>query len=207
MCDGRKLDCRERLPRTTHGTALAHCLLGGHASRGELPLGSRRVLPPHTEYRTANPRADRAPQARRGTREGLMGLSGTRDLSGSSAMGTEWGLRPFTMSRQPKTSRRSTAWPRAGIRGRRLSRHRQPAREPQRRPAGRPAPRSMTRAGRAIRSAPNPGTSWPRRARSERKAGRALGRRPNGTGAPVRTAVIREGSPVPDGRRRARPAT
>jgi hypothetical protein len=26
-----------------------------------------------------------------------MGLSGTRDLSGSSAMGTEWGLRPFTI--------------------------------------------------------------------------------------------------------------
>jgi hypothetical protein len=93
MCDGRKLDCRERLPRTTHGTALAHRLLGGHASRGELPLGSRRVLTPHTEYRTANPRADRAPQARRGTREGLNGTE--RDprslrIQRNSAMTWAW---------------------------------------------------------------------------------------------------------------------
>ena len=51
-----------------------------------------------------------------------------------------------------------------------------------------------------------PGHLTRRRARSERKAEGALGRRANGTEAPARTAEVREESPVPDGRRRAPPA-
>jgi hypothetical protein len=58
----------------------------------------------------------------------------------------------------------------------------------QRRFADRPARRSRTRTGRAIRTAPNPGTSWRWRARRKRRPMRALGRRANGTGALARTA-------------------
>lgn len=54
---------------------------------------------------------------------------------------------------------------------------------------------------------PEPGHLRRRRARSEREAGRALGRRANGTEASARTAEIREGTPAPDGPRRVRPTT
>jgi hypothetical protein len=65
----------------------------------------------------------------------------------------------------------------------------------ERRPTRRPARWSRTRTGRAIRTAPNPGTSWRRQARSEREAGRALGRRANGTGALVKAAEVRGACP------------
>jgi hypothetical protein len=51
------------------------------------------------------------------------------------------------------------------LRGRRLPRHRAAGWTPERRSAARPVPRSMTPAGRAIGTAPNPGTS--EEARSE----------------------------------------
>ncbi len=181
-----------------------------------VPDGSRRVpnefRPSRTcprqesEFRGAEPARPGTGRNSRGTE---WGLGRNRDPSGSSRTGTEWGLGPFTMeqttedvtvihrlaaSRPPRAT--AVSPPAAGS-------------DSGRRSAGRSARRSHTPAGRAIRTAPNPGTSRRRRARSEREPGRALERRARWDGSAEGSAVIREGSPVPDGRRRAgrRPST
>lgn len=65
---------------------------------------------------------------------------------------------------------------------------------------------SRTRAGGAIRTAPNPGT-W-REARSEEtEVGGKLGRRGNGTGAMAKAAEVREGTPIAEGECCRRPRT
>jgi hypothetical protein len=63
----------------------------------------------------------------------------------------------------------------------------------ERRSARRAAPRSMTRAERAIRTAPNPGTS--RGGALGAAGGRGSARTASGrTQAPARTAVLRDGA-------------
>jgi hypothetical protein len=109
-------------------------------------------------------------------------------------------------SRQQQTCRRSIAWPRAGLRGRMAVSPPATGSDTERRSATRPAPRSVTQAERAIRTAPNPGTSGGvalgasggrRSARTASEWGRSAG---GVRGGP-------RGSPEPDSRRRARPAT
>jgi hypothetical protein len=107
-------------------------------------------------------------------------------------LGTEWGLGPFTIeqttedvtsihrlaaSRYPGDGYLATGSPlghRAAIRGK----------------AGATV-HDATRT--SDQDGPEPGHLRRRRARSNRRPERALGRRANGTGAPAGTAVIREG--------------
>jgi len=178
--------------------------------RRRSPMGSRRIptefRPPRTcprresEFRGADPAT---PGTMRNSRGTGWGLSRNRDPSGSSRMGTEWGLGPLTIEQTTEDvtaihrltasrPRRATALlppaagsgPRAAIQGK----------------AG--APRSMTRAERAIKTAPNPGTS----------RGGALGGLGGRTSALTaserdrsagKDRVAPRGSPVPDDRRRA----
>ena len=81
-------------------------------------------------------------------------------------LGTEWGLGPFTIEQTTEDVTAIHRLAASGLRGRGCLATGDRLGNPSGDPAGRPAPRSMTRAGRAIRSAPNPGTSWPE-ARSE----------------------------------------
>jgi hypothetical protein len=151
--------------------AIAHVSVTGHpSSGGRIPLA----------------------QARRGTgrnsRGTEWGLSRNRDPSGSSRMGTEWGLGPFTIE---QTTEDVTAIHRlAASRLRRATASSPPA-------AGSGTERrSAAKAGATIRDAsrtsdqdgPEPGHLTRRRARSERRPVRALGRRAIGSGAPARTA-------------------
>jgi hypothetical protein len=126
---------------------------------------------------------------------------------GTNSMWRKRGVPSLSIEQTTQAYRRSTAWPQAGLRGRRLPRYRLPARTTERRSTGRQAPQSVTRAERAIETAPNPGISWRRRARSERRPVRALGRRANGTEGAGNDRGGPRGAPVPDGLRRARPAS
>jgi hypothetical protein len=117
-------------------------------------------------------------------------------------MGTEWGLGPFTIE---QTTEDVTAI-------HRLAASRPPRATALSRPAaGARAPSGDPREGRATahdpsrtsdQNGPEPGHLRRRRARSERRPTRVLGRRATGTKAPARSAVIREGSPEADGRMR-----
>ena len=157
----------------------ARGLAGGDASPRWFPPSSRRVptqfRPPRTcprqesEFRGA----DAAPLGTaRNSRGTEWGLSRNRDASGSSRLGTEWGLEPFTIEQTTEDVTAIHRLAASRLRGRRLSRtgrrlgHRAEIR-------GRRAPRSVTRAERAIKTAPNPGTSRGRRARRSRRPRRS----------------------------------
>jgi hypothetical protein len=110
-------------------------------------------------------------------------------------MGTEWGLGPFTIEQTTEDVTAIHRLTASGLRGRTAISPAATGPATERRSAGRPALRPVTRAELAIGTAPNPGTSWGRRARSEREAGGALERRANETEAPAKAAVIREAMP------------
>jgi hypothetical protein len=118
------------------------------------PLGTRSRQ--ESWFLGADPALPGTVRNSRGTR---WGLNRNRRTSGSSRMGTEWGLGPFTIeqttedvtsmyrlaaSRHPRAT--ATSPPAAGLGHRAAIR-------------GTAAPRPMSRAERAIRTAPNPGTS------------------------------------------------
>jgi hypothetical protein len=175
----------------------------------EFPIEFR---PPRTCPRTGirvSRRGSRSPGTERNSGGTELGLIRNRVPSGSSRMGSDWGLSgdsdPSRSSRQPKTLRRSTAWPGAGLRGRRLPRH-----------GDRPWHRAEIRdkagatvddAGRSSdRDGPEPGHL--RGGALGEDGGRGSARTATtGTKAPRKDRGGPRGSPVPDGRRRARPET
>ena len=160
---------------------------------GVVPVPTRS--PALARLRVLSTRLGDCPRPTPGTRRGANVESG----------GTEWGPAALNIE-QTTADVGDPPLGRSRLRGRRLSRHGQPDSDTERSSAGRPAPRSVTRAGRAIRTAPNPGTS----------RGGALGA--SGGRRTARTASERDrsagevrgdprGSPEPDGRRRVSPAT
>jgi hypothetical protein len=120
--------------RGGRGVALAGLL---RRRRRKSPMGSRRVPIEFRRPRTC-PRqesgfrgADPAPpDTGRNSRETEWGLSRNRDPSGSSRMGTEWGLGPFTIEQTTEDVTAIHRLAASRLRGRRLSPHRPPAREP-----------------------------------------------------------------------------
>jgi hypothetical protein len=181
--------------------------------RRRFPMGSGRVP---TEFRPPRTRprqepefrdADVAPPGtRRNSRGTEWGLDRNRDPSGSSRMGTEWGLGPFTIEQTTEDVTAIHRLAASRLRGRRIPRHRRPARATERRSAQETGATVTDASRTSDQDGPEPGHLMRRHARSEREAGGALGRRANATKTPATDAAIREGSPGPDGRRRARPA-
>jgi hypothetical protein len=74
-------------------------------------------------------------------------------------LGTEWGLGPFTIEQTTEDDGDPPLGREQGLRGRSATSPAETGPGTEWRSAGRPAPRSVTGAGGAIRTAPNPGTS------------------------------------------------
>lgn len=131
-------------------------------------------------------------------------LTRNRDLAGSNRMGTDWGVGRFTIEQTTEDVDSDPPLGRKRASEGDGSRHRRPARAPSGDPRERPAPRSGT-SRTSDQHGPEPGHLMSE-ARSERTE---AGDRSNGvrTGPErrARTAVIREGRPAPENRRRARP--
>jgi hypothetical protein len=189
----RRLDGQEPIPPVPwrQATTSPPCRLGPEESgRGPYLYSSPAPEPRLRAFSTPRARTIPPLQARTGTRRG-----GNAESHHSPS------------SRQQQTRRRSTAWPRAGSEGDgHLSGGGRP-REPERRSAGRPVSRSVTRAERAIQTATNPGTS---RRGALGATGRPEERSDGERAGPRRWRGPRssaKASPVPDGRKRARPTT
>jgi hypothetical protein len=147
------------------GPFLNACRRGRHTPTNQLRrvrgsgLGTPRFL-------ATRRKGHRLFQARETTRWGVNGDSDpSRSLDAAEVSAIHW----FAASR---------------LRGRRQARHRRSARADRRRSAAAPVRRSHIASRTTEQTAPNPGTSWRRRARRKLMAGRALERRADETGAP-----------------------
>ena len=175
----RSVGCGSELPEQVGGSARA----GGRAACGRCKVRSRPPIPPGSgldmSTTPSRPRRSggqvRVPRFRgRGPDSSFSPPRGATVLAALQAR--TWSQRGENAeshhsgsSRQQQTCRRSTAWPRAGLRGQRLPRHRRPTRAPSGKSAGK-AGATVRDAGRTSdQDGPEPGQLRRRRARSNRR--------------------------------------